>query len=161
VTVVVRPGLPTDHERAIEVWAAADSARRGGPAPADVPDTLRERFRAEGTWLLVADDDGTVVGITQGMPAREDDGAGDVIPGRCHLSLVFVLPERWGQGIGTALVEAALVEARARGYDRLQLWTNEDNVRAQALYRRHGLAPSGRVMTDRFGEQSGHWVRDL
>ena len=36
--------------------------------------------RSDDVWVLVADDDGTVVGVAQGWPAREDGGTG---PGRC------------------------------------------------------------------------------
>jgi GNAT superfamily N-acetyltransferase len=60
-----------------------------------------------------------------------------VLPGLAHLSLVFVEPARWGRGIGGRLVDAVLAEARRRAYDRIQLWTHEDNARAQGLWTRN------------------------
>jgi len=83
-------------------------------------------------------------------------GAGAVIPGGLFLGLVFVLPERWGEGIGGAIMDAVLAEAKRRGYSRVTLWTHEDNVRSHRLYRRRGFSPTGRIQA---GE--GEWIRDL
>lgn len=161
-TVRVREGTPPDHEAAVEVWRTANEARRrGAPAPAEHERRVRDRFGLPAVWLLVADDDGEVVGVTSGMAARDDDGAGAVIAGRCHLSLVFVRPDRWGRGIGGDLVDGALEEARRRGYQRIQLWTHEDNERAQRLYTRRGFARTGRTKDDDTGERIGLWERDL
>ena len=159
---VVRAGTAADHEAALGVWRVSDTARRGGvPAPPDHEDTVRSRFSVPQTWLTVADDDGEVVGITFGMPARADDGLGDVVVGLCHLSLVFVLPRRWGSGVGGALVDATLAEARSRGYGRIQLWTHETNERAQRLYTGRGFGRDGRTKDDEQGERIGLWVREL
>ena len=125
-------------------------------------DRVRARFDIAGTWLLVAHEDGDLVGITSGMPARADDGAGDVVPGLCHLSLVFVAPDRWGHGIGGRLVDAALDKARSLLYECIQLWTHEDNHRSQALYTGRGFRRQGRTKDDDDrGEPIGLWVRDL
>jgi ribosomal protein S18 acetylase RimI-like enzyme len=161
VTVRVRPAAPADHEAAIAVWAAADTARRGAPSPPEVPQMLRERFARDDVWVLVADDDGTVVGVTQGWPAREEDGAGPAIEGRCHLSMVFVSPWRWGEGIGGLLVDAALRHAAALGYDHVQLYTHEDNARAQGLYAGRGFRRDGDVKDDAWGNAVGRWARAL
>jgi len=160
--IVVRPGTETDHEAAVGVWLVSTTARRGGdPSPPEHEERVRSRFTLPQTWLMVADGDGEVVGITFGMPARADDGAGDVIPGHSHLSLVFVLPQRWGRGIGGRLVDAALLEARSRAYEQIQLWTHESNERAQRLYARKGFRREGRTKDDDLGERIGLWVRDL
>ena len=160
--IVIRTGTPADHEAVVDVWRAAATARRGGTvAPPEHEQRVRSRFTLPGVWLVVADDDGEVVGMTSGMPAREDDGEGDDIPGLCHLSLVFVLPPWWGRGVGGLLVDAALAEARARDYLRMQLWTHEDNVRAQRLYAGRGFGRDGRTMDDDRGDPIGLWVRDL
>jgi len=42
-----------------------------------------------------------------------------VIDGHAHLEQLSVLPERQRQGIGAALVRAAMAEARMQGFDRL------------------------------------------
>lgn len=45
-----------------------------------------------------------------------------------------------GQGIGSALVEALIAEARWRGYGAVRLEVIDANVRARALYERMGFA---------------------
>jgi GNAT superfamily N-acetyltransferase len=109
----------------------------------------------------VATDAGTIIGMACGMDVRADDGAGAPIPGLCHLSLVYVAPDRWGQGIGGLILDAALDEARVRGFDRIQLWTQATNERAQRLYRSRGFEPTDRTMLDHRSELIAHWSRRL
>ena len=56
---------------------------------------------------------------------------------------VLVLPAARGRGIGTALVEAACVQARALGAVRLRLKVSADNPAACALYTGLGFADAG------------------
>jgi ribosomal protein S18 acetylase RimI-like enzyme len=81
-----------------------------------------------------------------GMHALADDGAGPPIPGRCHISAVFVNPAAWGQGIGGRVVDALLAEAEHRGYRAAQLWTQTGNERALRLYQGRGFRLTGRQM---------------
>jgi ribosomal protein S18 acetylase RimI-like enzyme len=51
---------------------------------------------------------------------------------------------RWiGRGVGPALMEAALREARARGHDSIWLGVWERNARAIAFYRKWGFVEIG------------------
>ncbi len=52
--------------------------------------------------------------------------------------LVVAKPIR-GRGVGSALVDAARREAVRRGMDEIEVGTEIENARAQALYRRHGF----------------------
>ncbi len=74
--------------------------------------------------LLVAVDDGLVVGVV----AVEDDLIG----------LLWVAPERRGEGIGKVLVAAAEALIRERGHTRLRVEVFEPNVGAIRFYERHG-----------------------
>ena len=87
---------------------------------------------------------------------RGEEGAGPVVPGGCFLNLLFVAPERWGEGIGGAILDAVLAEARRRHCSRIHLWTHEDDERSHRLYRRRGFTPTGRIVG---GE--GEWAREL
>ncbi|HKX37725.1 MAG TPA: GNAT family N-acetyltransferase [Burkholderiales bacterium] len=55
---------------------------------------------------------------------------------------LVVAPEARGKGIGPALLEHVIGEARKEGLLRLTLLTDRDNERAQALYRKCGFADS-------------------
>jgi GNAT superfamily N-acetyltransferase len=88
--------------------------------------------------------------------ARGENGTGHVIPGGCFLSYLFVVPERWGEGIGGAILDAVLGEARRRHYSRIHLWTHEDNERSHRLYRSRGFSPTGRIT-----EGGGEWAREI
>jgi ribosomal-protein-alanine N-acetyltransferase len=60
-----------------------------------------------------------------------------------ELLLIAVLPELRGRGIGSALLQRVIAEARERGVARLFLEMREGNP-AESLYRQHGFAPVGR-----------------
>jgi GNAT superfamily N-acetyltransferase len=44
-----------------------------------------------------------------------------------------------GRGVGTALVQRCLEFARAAGYERMKLWTNDPLVAARHVYLSHGF----------------------
>src|SRR4051794_25801627 len=58
----------------------------------------------------------------------------------CYLAELYVVPERRRQGLGRALMEAALDLARDRGADVMDLNTGEDDAAARALYERLGFS---------------------
>lgn len=161
-TVTVGLAVPAEHEAAVSVWRESNTARRGGrPVSADDERRVRDYLTQPESFLLVGRDGGEVVGVALGLQGRADDGAGPLVPGLCHIALVFVAPDRWGRGIGGRLVDAVLTEARARGYDRTQLWTHADNRRAQRLYLSRRFVPSGRQRDDELGERIVHFTRPL
>jgi ribosomal protein S18 acetylase RimI-like enzyme len=159
VTTLVRVGLAADKHAAVAVWQLANTARRGGaPVPVEHEERVRGYLGQSDSFLSVADDAGRLVGMALGMQARDDDGAGPPIPGLCHISLVFVHPDRWGQGNGKMLVRHLLAEASVRGYASYQLWTHADNQRAQRLYEGLGFRRSGREKDDDLGERTVHYA---
>jgi ribosomal protein S18 acetylase RimI-like enzyme len=67
----------------------------------------------------------------------------------CWLEDLFVREEHSRRGLGSALVEATIERARARGCARIELAANEANPPAIALYQRFGFSawhspPDGR-----------------
>ena len=74
---------------------------------------------------------------------------------------MFVAPDRWGEGIGSVLVDSAVATAAALGFDTVQLYTHEDNQRAQRLYAGKGFTRDGDVRADAWGEPVGRWARRL
>jgi ribosomal protein S18 acetylase RimI-like enzyme len=51
-----------------------------------------------------------------------------------------VVPDQRGHGLGRALMEAAMAEARQQGADYMDLGTSEDDVAARALYESLGFS---------------------
>ena len=60
----------------------------------------------------------------------------------CYLEELYVVPDRRGQGLGRALMEAAIDHARRKGATHMDLGTGEEDVAARALY--EGLGFSNR-----------------
>ncbi|HUB38471.1 MAG TPA: GNAT family N-acetyltransferase [Streptosporangiaceae bacterium] len=154
--VLVRPGKAADIDDAVSLYERSNLARRQGawPGQAARVDHVRERLRDPDTWLLVATEGPEMVAMTSARALREQDGEGAVIPGGCFLGFMYVAPERWGRGIGGALLDAVLAEAERRLQPRIHLLTHPDNERSQRLYRSRGFSPTGRS-----GDGQEEWVR--
>jgi len=58
----------------------------------------------------------------------------------CYLAELYVVPDRRGQGLGRALMEAAMDVARKGGADYMDLGTSEDDVAARSLYESLGFS---------------------
>jgi GNAT superfamily N-acetyltransferase len=159
---VVRRGGPEDFGRALEVWRAAIGARLVGRTapPPEHGERVRGYLENADSFLFVADDGG-VSGMAVGIQGLAEDGAGPPVEDLCHVGAVFVLPDRWGAGLGGRLVAAVISEARSRGYGRAQLWTHADNARAHRLYGNRGFRRTGREKSDDLGETIVHYERDL
>jgi ribosomal protein S18 acetylase RimI-like enzyme len=68
-----------------------------------------------------------------------------------YLEELYVAPARRGEGIGRALLDAALEVSRERGAGNIQLGTSTDDVEARSLYESAGFTnregnPDGPVM---------------
>lgn len=61
----------------------------------------------------------------------------------CYLAELYVAPARRGQGLGRALLEAAMELARERGATRMDLGTGEDDTAARGLYESLGFDNRG------------------
>lgn len=158
MTIVVRIGRLDDADAAVAVWQLANTARRGGwPVPVQHETRVRGYLADADSFLVVAEDGEELVGMALGMQALADDGTGPPLPGRCHISMVFVHPARWGQDLGKLLMRSLLTEGRRRGYVAFQLWTHADNRRAQSLYEGLGFRRSGREKDDDLGEAIVHY----
>jgi ribosomal protein S18 acetylase RimI-like enzyme len=146
MSLTIARGGPDDFEAAVDVYVRSSIGRLDGQRPldhrvADVADSIRDPE----SWLFIAKDDEVPVGMALTMPSREAHRSGPLVAGLCYLYLIFVVPERWREGIGGMLLDAVLVDARARGYSRIHLHTHNENERSHALYRSRGFAVTGRT----------------
>jgi ribosomal protein S18 acetylase RimI-like enzyme len=58
----------------------------------------------------------------------------------CYLAELYVAPAMRGQGLGRALMDAAIELARSRGATHMELGTGEQDVAARALYESLGFS---------------------
>lgn len=82
----------------------------------------------------VAEINGDAVGYSMLRSGRVPTG----VTGEDAIELVrlYVAQERLGSGVGAALMQACIDEAKQRGYEALWLGVWENNHRAQAFYRK-------------------------
>jgi ribosomal protein S18 acetylase RimI-like enzyme len=118
-----------DFERGIE------GALPAGAAVADAyVDFMLRQCAAWDGWVLVAEEDGRVVGfVCTWARVPPDDPAMDPRP-YAHVSDLVVLPAWRGRGIGRALLARAEAGARGRGAHRLRIGVLAGNERARRLY---------------------------
>ena len=63
----------------------------------------------------------------------------EINSGSCEMKRMFVYAQHHGKGVGRALAEAIIKEARALGYRAMQLDTSVRQDEANGLYRRLGF----------------------
>jgi ribosomal protein S18 acetylase RimI-like enzyme len=155
----VRPAVPDDAAAVLDVaresWHAAYDDLLGPEAVEETveswydADSLARHARDDGRPFLVADAD-SVVGFAEAVwDADVSEGEGE--PGLVHLSRLYVRPERWGEGVGTALLDRLVDGVRERGGTALRLEVFAENERAVAFYDAYGFERVERTTDERFG----------
>ncbi|MFO1207657.1 MAG: GNAT family N-acetyltransferase [Amaricoccus sp.] len=94
--------------------------------------TFRDHFAPPHGECMLARLDGAPVGVVMLKPYS---------PGVCELNRMYVADAARGCGVGRALCEALLAEARALGYREVRLDALNERVEALPLYYRLGFAP--------------------
>jgi ribosomal protein S18 acetylase RimI-like enzyme len=105
------------------------------------PEALAERVRVlldhGDTVILVGGDGPDGLAVLRFRPAIWTDAP------ECYLAELYVVPSRRGQGLGRAIMEAAIEAARAEGATYMDLGTAEDDTAARALYESLGFGNRG------------------
>lgn len=94
--------------------------------------------RQRGDLLVATASDGARVGVVIVVPPGAE-GRRIAASDEAEMHLLAVQPEHRGQGIGSRLIEAALVHARAKASAQMVLWTQPSMQSAQRLYLAHGF----------------------
>ena len=90
---------------------------------------LRE-FKPERERCIVAECAGEIVGSVFAVEDSADTA---------RLRLLYVEPSARGNGLGRRLVDECIAFARAKGYSRLDLWTNDILTAARRIYQKAGF----------------------
>lgn len=129
---LIRPFVPADQEAARWLILQGLGEHFGFIDESYNPDLndIAASYLAAGHVFLVAELDGVLVGT--GALITEAEGIGRMVR-------VSVRREQRGKGLGRALVERLVMEARARRLRRILVETNRDWADATGLYRRCGF----------------------
>lgn len=146
--LTVRQATVDDVPSIAEVHVRSWQAAYRGILPDDLLDGLSTTERAVGWravlgggnehhWLnLVAEDGDGVLGFcavtTPSRDAMEDELLAEV-------GALYVDPDRWREGAGSAMLAAALAELEAHDWKEVVLWVLPENRRALAFYSRFGF----------------------
>jgi len=74
---------------------------------------------------------------------EDDEAVGVASVGEGTLQTLYVLPDHWNEGVGSALHDLALNRLRATNVERARLWTLAENHRARAFYEKRGWSLTG------------------
>lgn len=146
----VRPVRPEDARRMAELLAAVAEERDGiaTEPPVDV-DARTHEFAAWAAGSLVAEADDAVIGMIHVGEGRFGVG---------ELAMLVELGWR-GRGVGSALVAAAIEEARIKGLHKLSLDVFSHNAAAIALYQKFGFVEEGRRVAQYRRSSGDLWTR--
>lgn len=149
MTVVVRAATGEDRDAVVAVFLACWRESYSGILPEPVVAAMTDE-RATTLWtrvlaatgrVLVAERDGTVLGVT-----RFDSEEGVV-------HSLYVAPAEQGLGVGTRLLDTAFETMRSHGAASASLWVFAANGPSLAFYRSRGWLPDGRTRTqEEFGQ---------
>jgi ribosomal protein S18 acetylase RimI-like enzyme len=109
------------------------------PASAALAERMRQLLDGGDTLVLLAGDGPDGLAGLRFRAAIWSTGL------ECYLAELYVTPVRRGQGLGRALMEAALRAARDRGADTMDIGVDEPDLAARGLYESLGF-------TNRAGE---------
>jgi GNAT superfamily N-acetyltransferase len=104
------------------------------PGPPALAKRVRELLAAGEITVLLAGGRAQGLAVLRFRPAIWTEALD------CYLEELYVVPNRRGQGLGRALMEAAIDLARGEGAARMDLGTGEDDVAARALYESLGFS---------------------
>ncbi|WP_435176169.1 GNAT family N-acetyltransferase [Halorussus sp. AFM4] len=155
--------IPTIRSLAREAWTEA----YGDAVPESVIEDAVSQWYAEETMtrllgddeqvcLVATDEDGEARRASEDASGeRSEPRAGEVV-GFAHgatdedegdVLRLSVRPDRWGEGIGSALLEAVEERLTAMGAERIQAMVLADNEMGNAFYEDRGFEKTGEAET--------------
>jgi ribosomal protein S18 acetylase RimI-like enzyme len=103
------------------------------PAPGALAERLRQLIEGGETVVLLTGDGPDGLAVLRFRAAIWSSGL------ECYLAELYVRPSSRGRGLGRAIMEAALREARLRGADTMDIGVDEPDLVARRLYESIGF----------------------
>lgn len=167
--MLLRPAEPIDAIAVACVHVRSWQVAYRTLLPDDYLDHLRPEDRAQRydfaqrdpqkPHTILAAEGESIYGFATTAPSRDKDRAD-----HGELCALYVDPERWGQGIGAALITAARTRLVEQGFQKALLWVLSGNVRAERFYRADQWIADGSRRTDAVWGvtvEEVRWLRDL
>lgn len=164
-TFRIRSAESSDSEAIARVHTSSWQSAYRGLLPDEWLDALRWEDRrkrwdsilsgANQTKVFVAlNNQDEILGFASIGPSRDED----IDQERVHeLYAIYLVPQYWGKGIGTALLHAVMREV-PKTAQRLELWVLEDNVRGRRFYESQGFMLDGAT---KLAEIDGHQLEEV
>jgi ribosomal protein S18 acetylase RimI-like enzyme len=161
-----RTAAPEDVESVQRVarasWHAVHDDILGTNAVEELLDRWYDRDRLEASidhedaLMFLAIDDSEVVGFAQGGPTEEG-------PADATVGAIYILPEYWGEGVGTELLDRLFDGFRANGLDSVWLAVMADNNVGRSFYEKYGFETHQERTVELVGQEVDDMilVRDL
>lgn len=143
----IKIATPENAPAVARIHVASWQAAYQGLMPQDYLDKLSVETR-ENMWqkafanpgiatnLVVLDPQDRVQAFCVFGPARDVDLETQLIG---ELVAIYVHPDHWYQGIGTALLKQVFTHARQAGWKQVALWVLHGNQPARRFYEREGF----------------------
>ena len=103
------------------------------PEPSALAERLRQLIEGGDTLVLLGGEGPDGLAVLRLRAAIWSAGL------ECYLAELYVAPPSRGQGLGRALMEAALRQARRRGADSMDIGVDEPDLAARRLYESLGF----------------------
>lgn len=119
------------REQAVETWYGERQSLTHEGAEASDAGGLTETIDDEGTAVVVAEDDGEMVGFAQASLVEGADLVG-------RIEWIHVHPDHRGSGVGSRLLDRIEAELASEGADRIEGRVLEANRAGQTFYEQRG-----------------------
>lgn len=157
--VVIRRVEDSDRDAVEALWSALFREQEALDERFEVAEDASERWRNDfdgwlrgrGRWLWVAEREGRIVGFLSGeryyLPPIYRAA------GELFLNEIYVVPESRRQGIGRALVDAAIGTGREEGIERMRLTALSRNEESREFWRSIGADAFSETLLLTIGER--------
>jgi GNAT superfamily N-acetyltransferase len=147
--MLLRLAEPEDAMDVARVHVRSWQSAYRGLLPDEYLDQLRAEDRAQRydlanrdplkpVTIVATEEGGTIRGFATISRSRDPD-----VPNYGELCALYVESEKWGRGMGLALMSAARAQLVEAGFKDALLWVMAGNVRAERFYGIDGWTPDG------------------